>query len=90
MNTSVIRHHYENWGNISQYSVKDGNSCDDSFTNYDTFKISNINKNTNKLGTRSERCFQKNMPVSEQLINQNYYSGTKNFTPGPNSYKGKL
>lgn len=39
------------------------------------------------LGSRSERCFQIKGPSSEVLYSQNFYSGTRNFTPGPASYK---
>jgi hypothetical protein len=38
--------------------------------------------------SRSQRCFQATNPVGEQLYNQNYYSSSRNFTPGPGSYEG--
>eukprot|EP01041_Mallomonas_annulata_P010029 gene10029-20887_t len=40
--------------------------------------------------SRSQRCFQIEDPVGEQLYSQNFYSGTSNFTPGPGTYQGDV
>ena len=67
---------YDNWCSVSASSAK--RSC----------SPSNQTVSTAYSGSRMDRCFQSKMPPSEQLITENFYCGTRNFTPGPASYKG--
>jgi len=63
---------YENWQSLSSSGV--------SALSRGSGGISSL--------SRSARCFQIKDPVGEQLITQNFYCGTRNFTPGPGSYEG--
>ena len=70
-----------------------GKSIDDvechRYENWSSVSGSSLSGSIENSLSRSRRCFQINDP-GEVAGQQNYYGTTRNITPGPGTYEGKL
>jgi len=70
-----------------------GKSFDDieshRYENWGSMSGSSLTGSVENSLSRSQRCFQIDK-AGEANGNQNFYSSTRNLTPGPGTYKGIL